>query len=228
MAESRITDKIELIKYLHKPHTMTQIENDNAISERTRQYWLAEDIQIGNVTIPMQLTKVETNTRGTYISDAGKENNLPSADPLYRSSTHPVILPLNLTEVYALTNHLLDKCDRSSPDYAIYREIAEKIYSQLSDYALAQLRENRHHLEKRNTVTYISEQEFFDKHMRSEFLYCLKSGDPVKVTFEKEEIITGQVRLNFDEDKYYLESNGKKYPLDGSEKEILSIEILPR
>lgn len=52
----------------------------------------------------------------------------------YVSTMHPVFLPLNLTEVYALTAGLLAALPAESPMYEMYQYLAESIYSQLSDY----------------------------------------------------------------------------------------------
>lgn len=59
-----------------------------------------------------------------------------------QSTVHPILLPLNLSEVYVLLSALGEQTrdlSREDPHWAILRDIASKIYFQLTDYARARI-----------------------------------------------------------------------------------------
>lgn len=119
-----------IIKDLHEPNTKEEICEKYTINEKTfRNYFNGKDtdIEICNVNFPVNLKRKKGHT---YESSGDSSN-----EEEYKSSMHPIFLPLNLTEVYMLTNGLLEGLDENSPSYDLYYDIASKIYSQLSDYA---------------------------------------------------------------------------------------------
>ena len=113
------------------------------IDERTiRNYGNDGDIVIGNVVIPF---KIQENSDGrSLLNSKYSEDDIDANDLKLRSSVHPVVLPLNLTEVYLLTGGIFSNLGRNHPEYDAYKSIADKIYSQLSDYGKECIRMSGH------------------------------------------------------------------------------------
>ena len=145
MNESKLENKIKLIKYLHKPQTISNCAEHLIVDERTVRRYIAEkEIKINNVRIPFGIQKMH---HYEYYSDAKDANGFSTNEEYNKSSVHPIFLPLNLTEVYMLTNGILDILGTNHPLYKHYKEIANKIYSQLSDYARTRIVAAKHGLE---------------------------------------------------------------------------------
>lgn len=222
----RIEDKVELTKLLHKARSIRDIENNLYIDAKTRQRYTKEiqknkTVKFLNVEYPLYIKKVS----GQVLANSEAiEGNEVFEDYMNQSTVHPVFLPLNMTEVFMLTQHLLDICNWE--DKGIYREIAEKIYSQLSDYAIERLQENTHQLEKREKVQYMSEQEMFDKIIHSEISGACKISNRVRVKLKDGRSITGKVVFSKDgEGKYnFEEDSGEIIPLSGDT--VVYIEYL--
>lgn len=190
----KFATQLEIIKELHEPNTRRNICNKFTITDRTfRNYYNGNDaIRIGNVEF--NYTIKETDNSLDVEMDGVEQENLGVEDLLlYKSSMHPVLLPLNMTEVYMLTNGLLDMLEKDSVLYKNYKHLAEKIYSQLSPYALNRLGDNRHGFSKLSKVAYESELEMYDKIMESKFQYAEKSRDLVRITFDDGNVIEGRV-----------------------------------
>ncbi len=192
---NKIEKQLQILKKLHTPETRTVICRDYNISDRTfRNYFNGgEKIKLLNVEFNHQIKEVE-QSRDIYLDGRNQEIDYKKDnDVFYKSSVHPVLLPLNMTEVYMLTQGILDILDKDSVEYEAYKGIAEKIYSQLSEYGIKKLGENRHNLEKKDVVTYESELEMYERLHKLKFLYAEKSRDIVKVIFEDGEFIIGRI-----------------------------------
>mgnify|MGYP007069931919 CR=1 FL=1 len=219
-----LEDKVKLTKYLHKKHNLQEIEEFLHVDTRTRQRYIREikednTVSFLNVKYPLYIKK----SAGRIVGDSdGSDNEIPFESEEYKSTVHPVFLPLNMTEVYALTTHLMKIS--SVEDKEMYREIAEKIYSQLSDYAIDRLGNNPYHLEKRETVEFISENEMYERDHISKLLTALKAGCRVKITFQDGRIETGKVRMG-EGTQMNLEVNNE-YHIPIAKDNITYIEIL--
>ena len=127
----QLEDKIKLTKFLHNKHTRKEIEEYLSVDKRTRQRYMKEiddnnTVSFLNTEYPLYFQR----KKSIVLGDSDKRSDKAIFDDAeYQSTVHPVFLPLNLTEVYALTTHLLDICGDQQKD--IYRGIAEMIYSQL-------------------------------------------------------------------------------------------------
>ena len=88
--------QLEIAKFLHKPRTATEIEKRFDITRETRK----KDLQALDEGIEVL---------GEYI---GLEKIREGRKTYYKTSVHPVFLPLNLTEVYALTKYLPELLQR--------------------------------------------------------------------------------------------------------------------
>ncbi|MGN1343099.1 MAG: hypothetical protein ACI4U3_00870, partial [Traorella sp.] len=167
----KLNTKIKLLKYLHKPRTKRECiqevfsdsqANIDSLERTIRNYIREGDIEIGNVTIPFKIKKIRS-TRDSFSDGEESRDGYGEIEEKLRSSVHPIILPLNLTEVYMLTNGLLDNLGSSHPQYKAYQEIASKIYSQLSDYGKQIINQNKHGLVNYDKVTYTNENDYVDR-----------------------------------------------------------------
>lgn len=159
--------QLEIAKYLHEPKSRTDIQEHFSIDERTLRadlLQLEEGIQVLGATIRIQK---EEEHREIYTS----------------VTMHPVFLPLNLTEVYALTVYL-DKVIENDPNADVIRNVSERIKCQLSDYAWNKLFPDEERIYRENE--YIS-----DSHLarsRAGIIgYLLKSGAKCKFFWQGEE-----------------------------------------
>ena len=111
--------QLEMAKYLHEPKCASDIEEHFEITSETRKkdlQALREGIEIlgGKITL-------EEQREGRKI--------------FYKSTVHPVFLPLNLTEIYALVKYLPNQLDLYDPNSTVVMDIIKRIKAQLSDYA---------------------------------------------------------------------------------------------
>jgi len=156
--------QLEIAKYLHEPRTLAEIEERFNISGETRKkdiQALEEGIEIFGSTITLEKTRKE---RKDY----------------YRCTMHPVFLPLNLTEVYAMTRYLEEVLDKSDINSRVVLNIVERIKQQLSDYALRKLYDGR-----RPGVDndYISDDEMA-RQRETICMYLIKSDQPCSINYE--------------------------------------------
>lgn len=63
------------------------------------------------------------------------ERKIKGRKTYYKTTVHPIFLPLNLTEVYAMTAYLDKMIGKEDPNAKIIRDISERIKLQLSKYA---------------------------------------------------------------------------------------------
>lgn len=193
--KTKFEREILIMKDLHEPKTRGEICHTYGINDRTfRNYFNnTNPTVIGNVKFSHHIQERDNDKNITMegmdqTDKIGVENRW-----LYKSSVNPVLLPLNMTEVYMLTNGLLDTFDKDSEIYKNYKYLVEKIYSQLSDYAIKKIGGNPHNLKKRETIEYESELNMYDKIHSSKFLYAEKTRDKVKVVFDDGSEIVGRV-----------------------------------
>lgn len=201
----KLANKLDIIKLLHNPITREECSEMLGINERTiRNYKNEGDIVIDNVVIPFKLVE---NSDGTSLSNSKKsDKDINSNHLMIRSTVHPVILPLNLTEVYMLTSGILDILGSNHHQYDAYKALSDKIYSQLSPYAKTRFNGSRHGFTQLNQVVYTSESDMAEMNTNFNIGMALKLQAPVKVTtFDDKEYI-GVLRHQRGE--YYLDCYG--------------------
>lgn len=178
---------LKLLKLLHeKPKTRQAIAEQFGISERT----LANDLKLlqdGEFSFLGYEMKIDVE-RGTNT---------------YDSTIHPTFLPLNLSEVYALTVGL--KLLGNKTLFAdIYRYIADSIFSQLSDYGKRIIKAKGEEVNvsfsqvPKKSYRYETEllQEQLDQGRAGMYAYFLKSGHPCTIEYNdngKIKRITGKI-----------------------------------
>ena len=184
--DSTLERRLELAKYLHEPRELADIEYTFNISNDTRK----GDIRALEEGIEFL---------GAHISIKRERRN---GKDYYKSTMHPVFLPLNLTEVYAMTTYLDKVLDPMDEGAQIVRNISEKIKSQLSDYALNKLFPDERHDYAGNIYV---DDETLAKQRDGIRMYLMKSGQPCKFLYEGEEYY-GRLRFGDSEHaKEYIE-----------------------
>ena len=208
MSEAKLENKLKLIKKLHKPNTIKDVAADLHVDERTVRRYIAEkEIRIENVKIPFAIQKMK---HYEYYSDIENNKDIADNKEYNKSSVHPVVLPLNLTEVYMLTNGILDILGTRHPLYGQYKEIADKIYSQLSDYARTRIVAAKHGLEIKDVVEFISENEMIAEDSLIAIAKAQKGNWEVKATCYNGEIYEGYP-IFIGKDLYKLKLNSNTY-----------------
>lgn len=172
---------VALLKYLQEPRTRSEIAEHFHISERALANDLTE-LQSGFTFLGYTM-KIELNRRKNT----------------YDSTIHPIFLPLNLSEVYALTVGL-KLIGRNTVFGDIFYYIADSIFQQLSDYAKQRIAGKAE--EKGISFNYFPPMAYRDEEQiiasgRNQLLaYFLKSGAPCKIEYNTEsgiQTITGNV-----------------------------------
>lgn len=151
--------ELEIAKYLHKRPNRDEIKNEFNIENRELRKELA-DLKSG-------ITILDTDIK-LDIRDI-KSRKLECI-----STVHPIFLPLNLTEVYALMTYLPELLDKSyDPNKDVIYDILEKIKPQLTEYAISKIT-----LRDLNDIRpkFYEEGELIEKGKRWQILNAMKSG----------------------------------------------------
>lgn len=192
----KLNYKLKLIKNLHEPKTKKECINEVFGDESMediyyetknriiRNYINEGDIKIDNVTIPFNIKTIR-ETKEIYSDGVLSVDPFNESEIENKSTVHPIILPLNLTEVYMLTNGILDIIGTNHQQYQSYKEIASKIYSQLSPYARKRIIQSIHGLEDYSEVEYTSEYETISNNLMFIIGTAEKFNEDVRVeTFD--------------------------------------------
>lgn len=121
-----ILRQIEIVKYLHERHTTREIAERFCVSDEI----IRKDLRALREGIKIMGAKLQIK----------EEQEGQERVKYYSSTAHPILLILNLTEIYALTE-LLSRASANDSD-EIYRSINERIQSQLTPYAKDKIRGN--------------------------------------------------------------------------------------
>lgn len=88
-----------------------------------------------------------------------------------QSTVHPILLPLNLSEVFVLLSALREQTrglNREGPHWAILHDLAEKVYFQLTDYARNRIKDRLFDCDFQLTgdtpPIYVGDQRTHDRH----------------------------------------------------------------
>lgn len=172
--DGRLERRLEIAKYLHKPHSEEEIEAHFRISKRTCQ----EDLRALNEGIKAFGSNVRLNI--TNNKHGQKECAV---------TMHPIFLPLNLTEVHALTVYLPEVLKRHGASREIIMNIIDRIKLQLSDYACEKLRLTKPY----DTSNDYCSDDIMARQRKYVIDYLAKSENTCRFTWEGEEY-TGQIR----------------------------------
>lgn len=205
--------RLDMLRYLQKPRSMAQLEAHYLVSART----LRDDLNM--LVNGWDILGTRINIK--RLDEGGKIT--------YNSSVHPLLLPLNLTEVYALGVGFPKALHGS-----VYREIAdylaEAVKSQLSGYALDILGKAEPGFAPSPALTlltsYRQERDILRESRLNRLIYLMKRGQTCQLTWvnEKDEVKSaqGRLRLEFeDREGLYVGDNEKRIPLD----RVLQVEM---
>lgn len=204
-----ITRQIEIARYINcgNKKAVKDIAEHFLTSEKTidRDMLALRDV---GVKIFGTTLKIEYET--IYDKDEKKHKKY------YQSSVNPVFLPLNMTQVYALTTGLLGYIDKDDPLRKCYENLAQEIYSQLSEYGKAIISKNDKTglFRKNQDYNYIHERDFV-KSSENALAYLLKCGRSGHFKFRNpydiaQEIIevNGSI-TKYNNDRYIIVSVGE-------------------
>ncbi len=180
--------RLRMACFLHEPRTTEDIVAHFFQSDRTvRKDLAALEEGISFMGQHIQISKIREKRKVRY-----------------KSTLHPIFLPLNLTEVYALTTGLLTLIPRDNPLYDIYKYLAECIYGQLSIYG----RKIIHNAADRADLyfppvdtskhaSYRDERDLIQKR-EGALMYMLKRFEECDVSYVKDgEVVAVRGRLRF-------------------------------
>ncbi len=162
--------QLEIAKFLHEPKTPAEISEHFNIDSRTVRAdikQLEDGIEVLGSTI-----RIEKEKSGRKIS--------------YKTTVHPVFLPLNLTEVYAMTVYLDKVIKDQDPNSQIIHNIANRIKAQLSDYAWDKLFPDTKRYYGNND--YMNDQKLAESRYGI-MCYLMKSGRKCKFIYKNEEFV---------------------------------------
>ena len=195
--DSSLERQLAIAKFLHEPKTPEEIERHFGISDETRKKDMrALEDGIEFLGSSISITKVRKD---------GKDG--------YRSTMHPVFLPLNLTEVYAMTVYLEDVLDPKDINTEVIRNVIGRIKSQLSDYALECLSLDRGGDYPENRYL---DDESLAKQREGIRMYLMKSNQPCRFLWEEKEY-TGRIRKENGREFFVLEDGT---PLDVDPRDV--------
>lgn len=165
--------QLEIAKYLHTERTTSEIQEHFNIDARTVRSDLQE-LEEG-ITIMGSTVQISKFKKGRKY--------------YYRTTLHPVFLPLNLTEVYALTVYLNRAIHENDPNAWIIRDISNRIKGQLSPYAFQKLfpEEEMECMENR----YVDDEELA-RQRKGIVMYLMKSGRKCRFLWKDKEY-TGRI-----------------------------------
>ena len=174
--------QLEIAKYLHTPRAADEISKHFDIDDRTRR----DDLQAleEGITVLGSTIRIQKEKKGRKY--------------YYRTTMHPIFLPLNLTEVYALTVYLERAIKYNDVNSGIIRNISARVKSQLSDYAFDKLFPDESN--KRTDNSYIDDEKLA-RQRDGIVMYLMKSGQPCRFFWKEEE---HEGKICFLENKYMI------------------------
>lgn len=209
--DNPVERQLEIAKYLHDPHSAEEIANQFGISERT----VRDDIQ----ALEEGITIFDATIKVRRIQSGHRK--------VFQSTIHPIFLPLNLTEVYAVTRYLDDILPKNDPLAETARGVIQRIVDQLSPYALEILNLQRtpdysnHPGSLSNR--YVPDDEYLKKKKNHIYMYLLKSGRECPLRW-KEKIYVGKLKKS-SEGLHIITNKGEVLDADLNDVEFLFDEI---
>lgn len=225
------TDEIHLaiLKLIQEPISQSKLaQNRFHCSEQTLSYYinsLRDGWSLGDMYVQL---------------DIGRNNKL-------ESSVHPILLPLNLSEVYTLLlalGEFENSHGLQDPHGLVINDIANRIYGQLTQYAKDRVTQR---LEERGIkyeddkstsfTTFRSESPNSDDWIlkNNHWLYFVKSGIPVKVIDLKGNCYEGKINTYLTEEQKEIAERHAAFVLKSKDDievvlrwdEILDMETEP-
>lgn len=164
---------LEMLKYLHSgAKTREEIANHFNISEKS----LSDDLKV----LQDDYSFMGQNMKIT----------LKRGDNTYESTIHPIFLPLNLTEIFALTIAIKTLVDESNLLKDHLHNISDRIFQQLSPYASEKILRDaeKYNITFNHVPTCYNPESNYTSHERKErlnenLIHFIKLGEPREVRF---------------------------------------------
>lgn len=177
----KIERQIEILKLLH--------------GKKMRTGEIAEYFGVDDRTIRSDVDELRrgVNILGSVFRIESKHEG--SQRHYYRSTVHPLILGLNLSELFMLLKLLEEKSEGAGGE--VYQNIFDSIYGQLTDYAEKIITPNLAKSHMKGDVTNILEESAFARSEDYRLVFWSKSGKLIEISYfdENGSIITTDVRL---------------------------------
>ena len=192
--------RIEIIKLLH--------------GKKMRTGELAEHFKVDDRTIRADLHSLRMGMPVLGVKIRIESKHEGSQEHYYISTVHPIMLALNLSELFALLK-LLEKASLKTGG-EVYRNIFQGIYSQMTDYAesrIAGLLENKY--DKTKIINMLEEKAF--KHKDYKLVFWQKGRRFIEISYlnNDNKLLKEKVKLlDFDGDVLKIEGQ------DGKERHI--------
>jgi len=134
----------------------------------------------------------------------------------YKSTVHPIMLALNLSELYALLKLLENAMLQSRGE--VYRHIFEQVYSQITDYAEGLIADKLKNKYEKTEVSNRLEEEAI-RHKDIMLVYWEKSGRFIEISYRNKDgvLVNEEVRLidiRGDNELIVCDKRGNEYSLD--------------
>lgn len=145
---------------------------------------LAEHFGVDDRTIRADIDslRIGMDVLGVKIRIESKHEG--SQKHYYISTVHPIIMALNLSELFALLKLLENASSKNGGD--VYKNIFQGIYSQMTDYAesrIAGLLKNKY--DKTEIINTLEEEAF--RHKDYKLIFWLKSGRFIEISYLDED-----------------------------------------
>jgi len=191
--------RIEIIKLLHGKKMGTgELADHFGVDDRTIRADI-DSLRVGMDVLGVKI-KIESKHEG-------------SQKHYYISTVHPIMLALNLSELFALLKLLENASSKNGGE--VYKNIFQRIYSQMTDYAesrIAGLLENKY--DKTEIINTLEEEAF--RHKDYKLIFWLKSGMFIEISYfdEDDKQFNEKVKLlDFDGDKLKVAGEDGKHRL---------------
>lgn len=200
------TRRLELIKFLQTPRTREDILNEFLINERTfntDKKELENGIEVCGVRLKVKISTYNRNGNNTVD------------DEKYVCSCHPIFIALNATELYLLSKVIPDAIKDNYELSKAYSEILEKIYPQLTDYALKMIDVELNDFSNNEKANYKWESTLLKHDVFKRLVYCIKQDREFTILYNNDNgmicEVTGYVR-DISNNPFYVENkNGKTF-----------------
>lgn len=186
--------RLKIIKLLHGKEMRTgELAEYFDVDERT----IRTDVDALREGMDVLGTKVKIESR-----HAGSQKHY------FISTVHPIVLALNLSELFALLKLFENASMKDGGE--IYKNIFQGIYSQMTDYAesrIAGLLENKY--DKTQIINRLEEDAF--RHEDYKLVYWMKSGRYIEISYldKGNELMKEKARL--------LDNKGDRLKIEGED-----------
>lgn len=173
--------RIEILKLLH--------------GRKMRIGDLAEEFNVSDRILRDDITALREGMDLFGVKFKIESSHIGGQKHYYKSTIHPIILGLNLSELLALLKILEEKSKGHAGD--VYKNIFQSIYSQMTDYAediIAPKLEGKY---EKTEIINLLEEEAFKVSKDYKLMFWEKSGNFIEITYPDTDhsLIIEEVRL---------------------------------